>query len=61
MNIDELIARLATDAQSRIPPQPAEFLEPFAALQTDEPAFAWLIAGPAQDAILWPTRVFPGL
>ena len=61
MNIDELIASLATDTHSRIPPQSADFLESSAALQTDEPAFAWLIAGPAQDAILWPTRVFPGL
>ena len=61
MNIDELIASLATDAHSRIPPQPDEYPERPGDSQMDEPALAWLAAGPAQDAILWPTRVFPGL
>jgi hypothetical protein len=61
MNIVELIASLATDTHSSVPPQPDEYRERSGGSQIEEPALAWLAAGPAQDAIIWPTRVFPGL
>jgi len=61
MNIVELIASLATDTYSSVPPQPEEYPEQPGGSQMDEPTLAWLAAGPAQDAIIWPTRVFPGL
>jgi hypothetical protein len=60
MNIDELIANRAIDLHPSAPPQ----TEPLAAPgnpATDEPAFDWLAAGQAQDAILLSTRVFRGL
>jgi hypothetical protein len=61
MNIDELIASLPADALPGITPQPAKGPEQSEAPGTDGSAIVWLTAGPAQDAILWPTRVFPGL
>jgi hypothetical protein len=57
MNIVELIASLPTD----MPPQPDEYPERSGGSQIDEPELAWLAASPAQDAIIWPTRIFPGL
>jgi hypothetical protein len=61
MNMVELIASLAADTLSSVAPQPDKHLEHSGTPETEELAFPWLAAGPAKDAILWPTRVFPGL
>jgi hypothetical protein len=58
MKVRELIASLGRVARRNSPPETDGGGEQ----NTDnDPEIVWLTAGPAQDAVLWPTRVFPAL
>ena len=58
MKVRELAASLARGVRRDSTPKTDSGAEE----NTDsDPDIVWLMGGPAQDAIVWPTRVFPGI